>query len=33
MSNIIKKIGRILPAPENFVDIELAHEITTKGVR
>ncbi|MGE5623161.1 MAG: molybdopterin-dependent oxidoreductase, partial [Bacillota bacterium] len=27
----IKKAGRILRAPENFVDSALAHEITTKG--
>lgn len=32
MANEIKKIGRILPAPENFVDVELAHEITSKGL-
>lgn len=32
MSNEIKKIGRIQSAPENFVDVGLAHEITTKGL-
>lgn len=32
MRNEIKKIGHILPAPENFVSADLAHEITTKGL-
>ena len=32
MSNEIKKIGRIQSAPENFVDVGLAHEITTRGL-
>lgn len=32
MSNEIKKMGRILAAPENFVDPELAHEITANGL-
>lgn len=32
MSDKIKKMGRLVHAPENFVDAELAHEITTKGL-
>ena len=32
MTNDIKKTGRILRAPENFVDPVLAHDITTKGL-
>ena len=32
MQNSIKKSGRIVPAPENFVAQDLAQEITTKGL-
>ncbi|CAL61365.1 putative sulfite dehydrogenase SoxC precursor [Herminiimonas arsenicoxydans] len=32
MTNDIKKTGRIVRAPENFVDPVLAHDITTKGL-
>ncbi len=32
MTNGIKKAGRILRAPENFVDPVLAHEITSQGL-
>ena len=32
MTNDIKRTGRILRAPENFVDPTLAHDITTKGL-
>lgn len=32
MTNDIKKTGRILRAPENFVDPVLAHDITTQGL-
>ncbi|HJV85293.1 MAG TPA: sulfite dehydrogenase [Noviherbaspirillum sp.] len=32
MSHEIKKTGRILRAPENFVDSKLAEEITTQGL-
>ena len=32
MVSEVKTVGRILPAPENFVDSELAYEITTQGL-
>ncbi len=32
MADDIKKVGRILSAPENFLDAELTQEITTKGL-
>lgn len=32
MVDKIKKIGRILPAPENFLDAELTQKITTNGL-
>ncbi len=32
MVDKIKKTGRISPAPENFLDADLTHEITTKGL-
>lgn len=32
MSNKIIKMGRVLPAPENFVDPQLAQEITNNGL-
>jgi sulfane dehydrogenase subunit SoxC len=32
MADKIKKVGRVLPAPENFLDAELTHEITTNGL-
>lgn len=32
MSNKIIKMGRVLPAPENFVDPQLAQEITKNGL-
>lgn len=32
MSNKIVKMGRVLPAPENFVDPQLAQEITKNGL-
>jgi len=32
MASEVKTVGRILPAPENFVDSELAYEITTQGL-
>src|SRR3569623_1557025 len=32
MSNQSKKSGRILRAPENFVDSQLAHDITVHGM-
>ncbi len=32
MVDSTKKPGRIQPAPENFLDADLAHEITTKGL-
>jgi sulfane dehydrogenase subunit SoxC len=32
MAETIKKAGRLLRAPENFVDPVLAHEITTQGL-
>jgi sulfane dehydrogenase subunit SoxC len=32
MADNIKKLGRILPAPENYLSAEMAHEITTKGL-
>lgn len=32
MTDSIKKIGRILPAPESFLSAEMAQEITTKGL-
>src|SRR3569623_22272 len=32
MSNQSKKSGRILRAPENFVDSQLAHDITVHGL-
>lgn len=32
MRDDIKRVGRLTPAPENFLDSELTHEITTKGL-
>jgi sulfane dehydrogenase subunit SoxC len=32
MNDEIKKVGRILPAPENFLSAELTHEITKNGL-
>ena len=32
MTNEVRKTGRLIRAPENFVDAGLAHDITTKGL-
>lgn len=32
MAKGTRKVGRVLPAPESFLDAELTHEITTKGL-
>ena len=32
MADDIKKVGRISPAPENFLDAKLTHDITTNGL-